>query len=150
VRQRRDVEQLRVQQAADQGVDVAWEHVGVAADRQRLEGRRPAGPARREHLDRVSPAGKVPQDHLVAGEQGDGHAAGVAAGPGGGAGGLPARRLLARGGRQQRGGDHQDEELVDTSLGGHGCLPRSGFVPAAKFARSAPSVHGAKPSVAIL
>ena len=121
-------------------VDVAGDHVDVAADGHDLERRPGAASPGRDDLDRLAVAGPLAQEHLVAGEEGDGDAA-LLAGPG-----QPGPACLGdgrRGGRAGRGGQQQhrgdqDGELTGTWLGGHGVPPPAGFVPSERFAPNAP------------
>ena len=55
-------------------VDVAGDDVEVAADRHDLEAGPSPGPAGRDHLHRLA-TGPLAQQHLVAGEEGDGDGA---------------------------------------------------------------------------
>ena len=133
-------------------VDVAGDHVDVAPDGHDLERRPGAASPGRDDLDRLAAAGPLAQEHLVAGEEGDGDAA-LRAGPGqpgpgplggGRAGGRPGAAASS----MHRG--DQDGELTGTWLGGHGCLLRPTFVPSERFAPNAPSVQGAENSAPIL
>jgi hypothetical protein len=150
--QRRHVEQLEVEQPPDQPVDVAGDHVEVAADGHDLEGPARPGAGGREHLHRLAAAGLLAQQHLVAGHQGDGDGAGLAESgrPGGGPGALGGGpRGRAGGGDQQRGHREQDGELADTSRGAHRASS-DGFVPWVRFTPNVPTVQGGRLSATIL
>jgi hypothetical protein len=72
-------------------VDVAGDDAEVAADRHDLEAAAGTGPPGGDHLHRPAGAGPLAEQHLVAGEEGDGDGAFLAeAGRSGGPGALGA------------------------------------------------------------
>jgi hypothetical protein len=138
--QGRHVEQLRVEQAADQVEDVAGDDVEVAVDRPDLEGR--LGPRRlaattctvwrspgRWRTSTLSPVSRVtatarPWD----GPCRPGGRGGLGAGPGGRSGG----------GDQQGGHGEQDGEAGGLGAGRAWRPPPAVFVPSVRFAPNAP------------
>ena len=117
-------------------VDVAGDHVDVAPDGHDLEGRPGAASPGRDDLDRLAVAGPLAQEHLVAGEEGDGDRALL--GDPGGPGALGAGPHGRAGGAGHQGADEeQDAELAGASRGGH-AASSGRLVASERFAPNAP------------